>query len=348
MSLASRPSENSALRGAILGFGNVAIHAHLPLWRANCHVRIEAVLEPNPQQAELARKLLPDTRIYSEIALLLRNHDLHFVDICTPPCFHGNLLLQACQSGLDVLCEKPLVTSWKSLHEVEEIAEKSERVIFTVNNWKFAPLWVKAVQLINEGEIGAVQSVSLTVLRSSGSGGGVSDWRRCPEVAGGGILFDHGWHHMYLILSMIRDVPLSVSAKMEYSKAFQLEEIADVVIRFRNAEARLHLTWRAPYRRNFGTITGDRGTILLNDDHFILKPDGVLARRYDFPEALSKGSHHPEWMEPVIEDFLQEVNGQKGRGANLREGKWCAQLIFSAYQSHREGSRFIPVGDQTV
>ncbi len=347
MAIVQRPSQTRALRGAIFGFGNVAVHAHLPLWKASPDISIEAILEPDPARAGLAASLLPEARIYSELGPLLDNHDLHFVDICTPPCFHETLLLQACRSGLDLFCEKPLVTSPKGLCEIEKAAKRFERVVFTVNNWKFAPLWLKTFQLIQAGEIGPVRSVSLTALRSLTSGGGVSDWRRCPELAGGGILFDHGWHHLYLTLSAIDDIPLSVSAKLEYSPVLRLEETADMIIQFRNAEAHLHLTWRASCRRNFGSIRGDRGTILLADDHLILNTDGLSPRRYDFGEALSKGSHHPEWMKPVIEDFLREVRYHEVRGTNLREASSCAKLIFSAYQSQRQGSRLIPVGDQS-
>ena len=331
------------LRGAILGFGNVAEHAHLPVWQRNHHFRIDAVLEPHPGRAKLARTLLPGARIYSDVDSLLAGSDLDFVDVCAPPCFHADLVLKACEAGLHVFCEKPLVTSSESLHLIAQAARGSKRVIFTVNNWKYAPLWVEAARLIREERIGAVQSIFLTVLRPPGSGGGASDWRKRPEVAGGGILLDHGWHHLYLILSILEEPPLAVSAKMEYSQN-NLEETVDLVMQFRRAEARVHLTWRAPCRRNFGTIRGDTGVLLLNDDHLILCSDGAPERRYGFREALSAGSHHPEWMEPVIEEFLQEVQNVSNPGTNFIEGRWCAQITSLAYQSHREGSDFVPAG----
>ena len=338
------------LRGAIIGFGNVAEHAHLPVWQRNKHFRIDVVLEPDPEQAQLARGLLPEARIYSGIETLPPCNDLDFVDICTPPCFHADLVLKACQAGLHVFCEKPLVTSFESLHEIWQSASQFGRVIFTVNNWKYAPLWAKVFELVHSDTIGVVRSMSLTVLRPPHSGGGVSNWRKCPEMAGGGILLDHGWHHLYLILSVMREPPLSISARMEYSEENgpDLEETVDLTIRFPNAEANLYLTWRGPCRRNFGRIRGDKGMLLLNDDHLILCRDGAPARRYDFPEALSAGSHHPEWMELVVEDFRREIFDARLRGANLIEGRWCTQLTHLAYQSQREGSRPVKVSHLIV
>ncbi len=332
------------LRGAILGFGNVAEHAHLPVWQNHRHFEIEAVLEPDPVRAQRAKALLPEARIYSDIDPLLAGNDLDFVGVCTPPCFHADLTVKACQAGLHVFCEKPLVTSLDRLHWIEQAAEESERLIFTVNNWKYAPLWAEASHLIRENRIGAVQSISLTVLRPSGSGGGVSDWRKRPEISGGGILLDHGWHHLYLIFSILKELPLAVSARMDYSQT-NVEETADLLIQFRRAEARMHLTWQAECRRNFGEIRGDAGTLLLNDDHMVLRPEGVPERRYDFPQALSAGSHHPEWMKPVVEAFRREIMYAQMRGTNWVEGKWCAQALHLAYQSQRKGSCPIKVGD---
>ena len=206
------------LRGAIIGVGNVAIHAHLPTWKASNRFRIDAVLEPYSERAELARDILPRSPIYCEIEPLLAENGLDFVDICAPPCFHGDLILKACRAGLHVFCEKPLITSFESLEEIERAAKDFSRVIFTVNNWKYAPLWMKVIELVRSNRIGAVRSIFLAVLRPSHAGGGVSNWRRCVEIAGGGILLDHGWHQLYLILSIVREPPLLISGHMEYAQ----------------------------------------------------------------------------------------------------------------------------------
>jgi predicted dehydrogenase len=343
-----RPKKLFPLRGALIGFGNAAVHTHLPAWQKNPHFRIDAILEPSPSQARLAAKLLPEIPVYADMGPLLNRHDLDFLDICAPPCFHADFLLAACRTGLHVLCEKPLVTSVESLSPVRRSAAESGRVIFTVNNWKHAPLWVKTVQLVRENTIGAVQSLSLTVLRPPNSGGGVSNWRRCPEVAGGGVLLDHGWHHLYLILFLLQELPRFISARMEgwqVKGSPFLEETADLMMRFSAAEAELHLTWRASDRRNFGNIQGSQGAIFLEDDHLLLRPRDKPPARYDFPEALSASSRHGEWMGPVIEDFRREIGSTSLRGANWKEAAWCVHLIHLAYESNRRGSCFIPVGE---
>ncbi len=338
------------LRGALIGFGNVAVNAHLPLWKEDAHFRIEAVVDPQPERIELAKALLPDAEVHRDFESLMRSEKLDFVDICTPPCFHAELVLKACQAGMHVFCEKPLLTSCDRLPEIQEAAGRTGHVIFTVNNWKYAPLWMKVFELIGEGKIGSVRSVSLAVLRPPQSGGGTTDWRRCAEIAGGGILLDHGWHHLYLILSIVQAVPLWLSARMNGAGGDPsgVEHVVDLTLKFLRAEAHLHLTWQASSRENHGTIEGDRGVLWIGDDHLILNSDGIPAVRYDFAEPLSKGSHHPEWMRLVIAHFRRELEEGSTRGTNLRESGLCAHLIHLAYRSHQEGSRPIPVGGLTV
>lgn len=277
---------------------------------------------------------------------MLSDNGVDFLDICTPPCFHPQLVLGACRAGLHVFCEKPLTISSGVLAEIQRAAEQSGRVVFTVNNWKHAPLWIKASELTRGGAVGTVRSLSLNVLRSSSSGGGASNWRNCAEIAQGGILIDHGWHNLYLILSLVRQRPVSIAARLESPRGggSGLEETVDVLMRFEEAEAHLHLTWQASCRRNYGSVVGDRGTIDINDDHLVLHPRDRAAIRFDFEEALSAGSHHPEWMEPVMADFSREILESGRRGANLAEAQWCARLIDLAYRSGRDSSNPIEVG----
>ena len=335
----------SPLRGAIIGLGNVAIHAHLPVWQRSDDFTIEAIVEPVPERVEMGKRLLPQARIYPSMEALLSENGVDFVDICTPPCFHTELALAACGSGLHVFCEKPLSLSTERLEEIQRLAEQTQRVVFTVNNWKYAPLWVKATELIRENRIGTIQSISLNVLRSPHSGGGASDWRKCIEIAQGGILIDHGWHNLYLILSLLQEFPLSMAVRMESSlgSSAALEETVDLVMQFHEAEARLHLTWQASCRRNYGTIVGSEGSLFVNDDHLVLHSRDSLPARFDFSEALSAGSHHPEWMEPVVRNFGREIVETSYRGTNLMETRWCSHLINLAYRSNRDANSVIDI-----
>ncbi|RLB11097.1 MAG: hypothetical protein DRG27_01890 [Deltaproteobacteria bacterium] len=332
-------SDSLPLKGAIIGFGGVAEYAHAPLLKRDPRFFITAVVEPNEIRRERAKKIFGEIKLYEDLDSLFKNEDLDFIDICTPPAYHIDAIMKACEYKVNVLCEKPLVTSLKDLRKVIEEHKRAGIVIFCVNNWRYAPIWTKTIELVNMGCIGKVQEISLSVLRTPNSGGGVTDWRKKKDIAGGGILMDHGWHNMYIVNSIVRKQPICVSAKMKYINSQQLELLEDEVeltIDYGNTKANIFLTWRAGYRKNFGFICGDKGKIFINDDHIIFRNNGS-AIRYNFGLPLSKGSHHLDWMIPVLNNFFDEVTGRKARGENIKEAAKCLYLISLAYESHKNG-----------
>ena len=336
----SKAGSGRIWRGVLIGCGNVACRAHIPAWRRDPRFRIAALLEPDPARRQLARELLPEAAIYSAAGPWLADGGFDFADICAPPAAHAELALAALRAGLHVLCEKPLVTSYADLARLREAACQTGRTICTVHNWRYAPLFRAAAALVRSGCLGAIHTVSLTVLRPPTAGGGVSAWRQRPEIAGGGILLDHGWHQLYLLRTLLPTAPLTLSAhigRQGAAAALGVEDIVRLEITYPAATAVVELSWRADRRRNEGLVTGERGELRLEDDHLVLRI-GSRQQRQDFPEALSAGSHHADWMEGVITEFHEEMEDPVRCGTNLTEATWCAYLINLAYRSHREGS----------
>ena len=324
---------NLPLRGAIVGFGGVAEYAHVPLFQKDSRFSIVAVVEPDPSRIEAAKRVLKDVKVYTNIYSLFEKEDLDFIDICSPPAYHAEAIIEACKNKVNVICEKPLVTSLEELKKVMDVYRKSNVVLFCVNNWKYAPIWAKTIELINRGYIGKVQEISLSVLRTPKSGGGVTNWRKVKDIAGGGILMDHGWHHIYFINSIVKDEPILINAKMEYAKPCKVEEEVKLNISYKTVQVNLFFTWRATIRKNYGHIIGDKGKILIEDDHIILNNGSTL--RYNFDSPLSKGSHHREWMIPVIDNFFEELTG-RNKGYNLKEAIQCLYIISLAYKSYKD------------
>ena len=126
--------------GAIIGFGFIAEKGHLPAYLARRDFRIVAVADVCAPRRELARKLLPDARIYEDAqSLLAAEKQLKFVDIATPPRDHAAIACAAMSHGLHVLCEKPMATSVRDAESVLEQAQRTRRVFFPVHNYKHAP-----------------------------------------------------------------------------------------------------------------------------------------------------------------------------------------------------------------
>src|SRR5712691_5734388 len=221
------------LRGAIIGLGNVALDVHVPGWLASEGVEIVAVSDLDRARRSEAAARLPGARWFDTVDDLLGATGLDFVDVCTPPSSHAPLIERALGRVLHVLCEKPLVRSPEELDTVRRLAAARGRVLHTVHNWHHAPIVKRAAGLVREGAVGRVTRVVWQTLRvrpaATRDGQGVS-WRLDPDVAGGGILTDHGWHVFYLVQRWVGEAPTAVSARLETRRhtASPVEDTATV------------------------------------------------------------------------------------------------------------------------
>ncbi len=338
-------------RGAVIGFGNVAVHGHVPGWRRRRDVEIVAVTDARPAQRALAAEHLPAARWHDDVDALLADEGLDFVDICTPPSSHAPLIRMALERGLHVLCEKPLVGSPAALEPLARAAATRGLALRTVHNWHHAPIVRRTCELVREGRIGRVSRVVWETLRTrpaATSGDGTSNWRLDPEVAGGGVLTDHGWHVFYVVQRWIGEAPQTVSARLETRRhtAWAVEDTATVRVAFEGATAEIFLTWAADERRNWARLSGTEGTIELRDDTIVLRR-AAAEERWTCPPPLSDGSQHPDWFDAEVELFLAEI-AAPGAGENLAEAAACVALEHGARASSHAGGRAVSVAGVAV
>jgi predicted dehydrogenase len=332
------------LRGAFIGFGNVAAKGHLPGWQSVQDVRIVAATDVIEAQGTAFLEACPGGRWHESVDSLLADKALDFVDICTPPSSHAALIKHALEARLHVLCEKPLVTRAGDAQAVAAAAATGGRAVHTVHNWLKAPICERISSLINEGAAGTVRTVHWQTLRTEPAITVTSDgnnWRADPAVAGGGILFDHGWHALYCIMRW-SGIPRGLSAMLEKRRfrEWPIEDTATVTLELTSGSAEIFLTWAANERANRIEIEGDRGRIEVANEVVVLK-SSQGERKWSCPPPLSQGSHHSDWFVAVAQDFHRAATaGGKG---NLDEAVLCARLIDLAQRSSAAGGVRLPL-----
>jgi predicted dehydrogenase len=335
------------LRGAFIGFGNVAALGHAPGWRARDDVRIVAATDAAGSRRDAFLAASPDGRWHDALDEMLKREQLDFVDICAPPGSHAALIGRALDAGLHVLSEKPLATGMDDAARLASAAARAGRVLHTVHNWLHAPICLKVSALIDEGAIGAVRSARWRTLRTQPATAvgppGVANWRVDPRLAGGGILIDHGWHALYCVTRWA-GVPRSVSARLETRRFHDqpLEDTATLSLETASGSSEIFLTWAADERSNAIEIDGSHGEIRVAGDCVVLKSNSQ-ERRWTSP-SLSEGSHHPDWFGGVAADFLAAATG--GGRSNLDEALLCARVIDAAKRSSAAGGAWLALPGQ--
>src|SRR5690349_17687455 len=123
------------LRGAIVGFGEVARYGHWPAYQTSRHLRIVAVVDRSADRRALASSLSREVEAFAAIDEL--DQALDFIDVCTPPALHVTPMLTAIDRGWHVLCEKPLLLDGLLVDELRRSARDAGVAIVPVHNWKF-------------------------------------------------------------------------------------------------------------------------------------------------------------------------------------------------------------------
>jgi len=337
-----------ARRGAFIGFGNAAAQAHLPVWQSRDDVVIVAATDRAAARREAFLAACPGGRWHANPDQLLSEETLDFVDICTPPGSHAGLIQQALRAGLHVLCEKPLVTREPDARAIAAAAGAAGRAVYTVHNWLEAPICRKISALIADGAIGPVGRVAWRTLRTqpaAGLGAETGNWRVDPAAAGGGILFDHGWHALYCVMRWLGGAPHGVAARLETRRHVEwpLHDTATLELDFGGRSGQIFLTWAADERANHIDVAGERGRIRVEGASVILE-DRSGERRWLCPPPLSQGSYHPDWFAQSARAFCAVM---KGRGpGNLDEAMLCMQLIALAQRSSDAGGARLALADQ--
>ena len=212
----------------------------------------------------LRRNASPRPDWYASAEELLAQETLDFVDICTPPAAHAALVRAALERSLHVLCEKPLVLSPEELRGLPALAAEKERTLFTVHNWKHAPVLARVGELVRSGAIGEVRHCRWETLRdrpARTAGGEAGNWRVDPAQSGGGILVDHGWHALYVLQAWMPTTPRTVAARLSTRKhpEFPIEDTAELMLFHPSASAEIFLTWAADETRQPDRALGHAG-----------------------------------------------------------------------------------------
>ncbi len=318
------------LRGAIIGFGEVARNGHWPAYAKSREAKIVAVVDRTDERRQIAREALSGVATFSTIEELAAGAEIDFIDICTPPALHGEPMLNALARGWNVLCEKPLLLDLVELEQARSLAREIGRAIVPVHNWKYAPIVQRATEVLRSGAIGQLRGVEIQTLRiqdCAAADPNHPNWRRDPAIAGGGVLMDHGWHAIYLARHWFGVEPDEVHASLHRSTPTGVEDEATLTLDFPNGTAKIFLTWRADVRRNSMRLLGERGEIAI-DDHTLRTGGDVIC----FESGLSAGSHHADWFAAMLPDVIASFRQPEVAWESFEEAALCLSVIRRAYQ----------------
>ena len=103
------------------------------------------------------------------------------VDICTPTLTHTPQVLQALESGQDVLCEKPLCAALTEARVIQERVRGTGRFLMVAFLYRFAPVFRFVKEIHDEGALGRPYSAHMKL----GGPGSHAAWKHKRGEGGG-------------------------------------------------------------------------------------------------------------------------------------------------------------------
>ena len=141
------------VRLGIIGIGGMgSAHAKLLATGKVEGLTLCAVADLRETRRAWARENLPDTLvIFDDGEALIASGVCDAVFIVTPHYAHPPLVISALEHGLHVLCEKPAGVYTKQVREMNEAAQKSDKVFAIMFNQRTNHVYRKMHELVQSG-----------------------------------------------------------------------------------------------------------------------------------------------------------------------------------------------------
>jgi predicted dehydrogenase len=329
------------LKVGIIGCGNVSLNVIIPAILGTAGIEIACVADPSPDRLSsiVERANLEATQATADWREVIDRPDLEAVIVATPQQVRPEISIAAAGAGKHLLCEKPLALAPVDAQRMVDAAKANNVILATVHNYVFFPVYKTLKSVVDEGEIGQLETVTLNFLGVEDRPGNTAyrpRWRHDARESGGGVLMDM-LHAVYLADWFFGGYSTSVSAYIDRRRDGEgdVEDYALVRYGYPSGQAMINMAWgEGP---GGVELMGTRGrAILVNRDfgtHPFVNPERIVivnerGRREIVPETSFVEGHRT-----VVENFRDAVEGRVATAATGEDGARVLQAVVGAYKS---------------
>lgn len=341
----------------LIGIGNMgSAHASVIGGGRIEGLRLAAVCDIDPERLALCLERNPGVKGYSDWRELVRDSSLDAVIVAVPHPMHAQIAMEVLNSGKHVLVEKPIDISVTKAKALNEAAKRSGRVFGIMFNQRTNPLFARARQMIQSGQLGELQR-SVWIITNwfrTQSYYDSGTWRATWSGEGGGVLLNQAPHNLDL-WQWVCGMPQEITAFCDIAKYHEIEVEDDVTIfaRYQNGATGVFITSTGEYPgTNRLEITGTKGKLVIEEGklkYWKLREDARTVSREakdsfvgietDFEEILQT---EPETAHPgILKNFADAILYGTELLSPGTDGIYELSLSNAAYLSSAKGS--VPV-----
>jgi predicted dehydrogenase len=301
-------------------------------------VLIAGVFSRDSEKSRRAARLLridldrvyPDYSVMAEVESKRKSDRIDVAVIVTRTDSHFEIAKKFLQSGIQVICDKPLCLSLTEAKELKRLAEEKELILCLTHNYSGYAMVRHTERMVRNGDLGKVCVVQAE--HASGwaakllenQGHPQAAWRTDPVLSGdASVLFDLGTHAHQLARFVTGLEVTEVAAEMsQIVQGRAIKDNANLLLRFSNGARGTLWASMAAIGNEHGLrirVYGDRGSLAWHhEDPCHLRycpldgPQQILAQGADGLSAEAKrwtraGLGHPEGFFESFANIYTEV-----------------------------------------
>jgi predicted dehydrogenase len=275
-------------------------------------------------------RVYPDYSVMAEVESKRESDRIDVAVIVTRTDSHFEIAKKFLQSGIQVICDKPLCLSLTEAKELKRLAEEKELILCLTHNYSGYAMVRHAARMVRNGDLGKVCVVQAE--HASGwaakllekQGHPQAAWRTDPILSGdASVLFDLGTHAHQLARFVTGLEVTEVAAELsQIVQGRAIKDNANLLLRFSNGARGTLWASMAAIGNEHGLrirVYGDRGSLAWHhEDPCHLRycpldgPQQILAQGADGLSAEAKrwtraGLGHPEGFFESFANIYTEV-----------------------------------------
>ena len=311
---------------------------------------VVAVASPTPGNAASFAKRYGIPASYTDHREMLRDPRVEMIHISAPNYVHARITIDAANAGKHVVCEKPLCVTLEEADEMIDACRRAGVLLMYAEELFFAPKYVKAKQMADEGAFGRVHLVK----QGEKHNGPHADWFWDVKQSGGGALMDLGCHGIafcwwFLGKPKVKSVYSQLSTQVHSSRTEGDDEAITIIEFDGGALGIVENSWNRPGGMDDSIeVFGDKGQTYAD---MLMGNALPTYSEVGFGYAVEKASSTRGWTYPVFEEhwnyvFPQEmrhfarcVRGKETPIADGEAGRVVQEVLYAAYASAGLGQK---------
>jgi len=272
---------------------------------------------------------------------VLSRPEIDAVAIASPAETHSAIAKEALMAGKHVFVEKPLALEEKCAQEVNDLSQKSKRVLMVGHLLQYHPVFLKLKALVKNGDLGRINYIYSHRLN-------LGKIRREENI-----LWSFAPHDISMILALAGEDPEQVMATAGNYLHKKIADVTTTHLEFPSGlKAHIFVSWLHPFKEQKMVVVGDRRMAVFDDtapwsnklllyDHEIRWENNIPVPAKAEPESLTISGQEP--LKSECEHFLHCIQSGETPRTDGLEGLRVLKVLNAGQRSLDENGLWIKI-----